>query len=149
MRSIKFTKTSGKFDQVAFVVENKIICQIENPKQRILPHDMIHTIVEKQFGIRGFIDLVFEGQSPYAAMAPDGEAWLSESMVESLQGMLWSGAMDLAQFNSWIESICEQRKVPFKKFTAQEFESLRLAIETASKKWELVQIGESVELEWH
>ena len=147
MRKIVFKKTSLKNDNVEYVDSTKCIAQIQNPKQGILPHDLIHAIVESSLNIRGFTDLIFAGEKPEYAMAADGEAWLSESMVEAIQGMLWSGNLNHAQFNDWIKTICEQRKISAIIVNEAQFMHLSQKLIDASKQWVSTPVGGSLEFE--
>lgn len=148
MNVIRFTKADGKTDKVEFISSDRVLTKIENPKQGILPHDLIHAIVESHLGVRRFTDLIFAGQKAEFAMSADGEAWLSESMVEAIQGMLWSGKMDLDQFNAWVKTICDQRQVSSFEATSEQFLDLELAIEHFTAKWKLLSVGEFIEFPW-
>jgi len=148
MKKLIFRKTGTKADEVEFVDAGKTLTKIMNPSQGILPHDLIHALVESILNVRGFTDLIFEGQQPSYAMKADGEAWLAESMVESIQGMLWSGQLDYNQFNDWIRTICESRKVPAILIDSRKFSALNFAITEMSQKWKQLAPGESVEVSW-
>jgi hypothetical protein len=148
MNTIRFTKTAGKTDKVEFKSSDRVLTKIENPKQGILPHDFIHAIIESQLGVRGFTDLIFAGQNVEFAMSADSEAWLSESMVEAIQGMLWSGQMDLDPFNAWIKEICHQRQVSSVEVTSEQFVDLKLKIEDFTARWNGLSIGEFIEFPW-
>lgn len=148
MTKIIFKKTDSKMDQVEYVDSEKCIAKLDNPKQGILPHDLIHALVESQLGIRGFTELIFEGKKPEFAMQADGEAWLSESMVEAIQGMLWSGKLDLPQFNDWVKNICLQRKVAPVEVTDHQFSELARQIQEVSNKWTALPVGKTLEVEW-
>jgi hypothetical protein len=150
MDLVRFTKTDSKFDKVEFARDGAVLTAIQNPKQGIIPHDLIHLIVERKLGLRGFTQMVFEGQLDPYTMVPDGEAWLSEAMVESIQGMLWSGNFDCGQFNEWIQSICEQRAVEWRPVEPEViFElELELEIEDLGRTWKAIAVGESLEVPW-
>src|ERR1022692_1996291 len=101
---LKFKKGSGKTDQLEFWVAGEKLVQLQNPKQRILPHDMVHYAVETCFPFEGFIKLVFDGHEPgkvieaLKGFAPklsqeySQTSWITESLVESLQASLWSSS---------------------------------------------------------
>lgn len=148
MKCVRFIKTDSKFDQIEFIKSGSVIAKLTNPKQGILPHDLIHAIVEHHFKIRGFTEMVFEGQSPQFAMNPDGEAWLAEAMVESIQGMLWSDSLDHLQFNEWVGAICRQRRVASFAATAEQFFELELTVEDVTAQWKALNTGGSLELPW-
>ncbi|MGZ3727208.1 MAG: hypothetical protein ACXWQQ_15515 [Pseudobdellovibrio sp.] len=148
MKSIKFTKLNGKYDRVEFIDEGRVISEISNPKQGTLPHDLVHAIIESSLKVSGFINLMFCGRRAEMGEAADGEAWLAEAMVESVQGMLWSGSLQADQFNDWVQNICEQRKVQYFAISDEQFFKLKLVIEDISKKWKNLNIGESYSFEW-
>ena len=147
-RKISFKKTTGKFDDVEYFEDGLVISKITNPKQRIIPHDLIHALIESHFGVMGFTDLVFKGVKPGADMGATQEAWLSEAMVESVQGMLWSGQLNFEQFNNWISSICEQRKVPATEVSKELFTAFEKLISEYSQKWEATLPGSRLEFIW-
>lgn len=146
MRTLIFQKNSSKTDGVEFIADGKTIALLDNPKQGILPHDLIHALVETQLDLRGFISLVFEGQNPAFAMQADGEAWLAEAMVEAIQGMLWSGRLDLEQFNEWVRSICEQRQVATVVTSPEQFSALSARLKETTERWLVLAPGQSLEI---
>ena len=79
------------------------------PRQGILPHDLVHYVVESGLGWRhGFLGLIGAGHdigwtmeqthdpSNAANRAVTDQAIHAEAVVESLQAQLWSGAFDEA-----------------------------------------------------
>jgi hypothetical protein len=104
--------------------------------------------VESHLKVKGFTELVFEGHDPKDLLQTNDEAWLSEAMVESLQGMLWSGKTDYEQFNNWVNTICEQRQVPAVRTSPEDFLKLENAILETTEKWESLLPGESIEFNW-
>jgi len=94
------------------------------PRQGILPHDLVHYVVESGLGWRhGFLGLIAAGadigwtmeqtHDPANRDATD-QAIHAEAVVESLQAQLWSGAFDEALFLDGVRSACEvrSRRVP-------------------------------------
>ena len=59
---LTFTKLSGKYDKLLIRGKGRELA-IDCPKQRIIPHDLIHYAVEKAMNLRGFVRLVTEGRS--------------------------------------------------------------------------------------
>lgn len=45
---IAFTKGSGKYDVMEIVIPDKPQERVNCPKQRIIPHDMIHYAIEHE-----------------------------------------------------------------------------------------------------
>lgn len=86
------------------------------PRQGILPHDLIHAVVESALGFSdGFIGLVAKG-ADIAPLAKDFHAYIdplhraqaaqAESVVEALQSQLWSGRFDLEAFRYGVRVTC-------------------------------------------
>jgi hypothetical protein len=89
------------------------------PRQGILPHDLVHYVVESGLGWReGFLGLVAAGadigfameqtHDPARRMTAD-QAIHAEAVVESLQAQLWSGAFDEELFIDGVRGACEVR----------------------------------------
>jgi hypothetical protein len=89
------------------------------PRQGILPHDLVHYVVESALRYRhGFLGLVAAGADITAVMVDlhdphnrriADEATFAEAIVESLQAQLWSGAFDLEAFAEGVRGACAQR----------------------------------------
>ena len=92
---------------------------VSMPRQGILPHDLIHYVVEHTLGYRhGFLGEVAKGADIAFAMqmshdlaqaAPSPELAHAEAIVESLQAQLWSGTFDAAMFDEGVASACAVR----------------------------------------
>jgi hypothetical protein len=89
------------------------------PRQGILPHDLLHYVVESALGWRqGFFGMVASGadiawtmeqtHAPANRSASD-QAIHAEALVESLQAQLWSGGFDDAAFIDGVRAACEAR----------------------------------------
>jgi len=89
------------------------------PRQGILPHDLVHVVVESGLGWRhGFLGMIAAGADigwtmeqthDPANRAVADQAIHAEAVVESLQAQLWSGAFDDALFLDGVRSACEAR----------------------------------------
>ena len=89
------------------------------PRQGILPHDLVHYVVESGLGWRdGFLGVVAAGADIGFAMQQThdlanrmsaDQAIHAEAVVESLQAQLWSGAFDEALFLDGVRGACEVR----------------------------------------
>lgn len=89
------------------------------PRQGILPHDLLHYVVESALGWRhGFLGMVAAGADIGWTMTQThdpanrdiaAQAIHAEAVVESLQAQLWSGAFDAALFGEGVRSACEAR----------------------------------------
>ena len=89
------------------------------PRQGILPHDLVHVVVESGLGWRhGFLGMIAAGfdigwtmaqtHDPAARDVAD-QAIHAEAVVESLQAQLWSAAFDDGLFLDGVRSACEAR----------------------------------------
>jgi hypothetical protein len=65
-----FTKGSGKYDFMEVFRPGGEPERVECPKQRIIPHDMVHYAVEHTLQARGFLCRVKEGEQAGFQMQP-------------------------------------------------------------------------------
>lgn len=110
---------SDKLDDLQCTRADGTITSVKMPRQGILPHDLIHYVVEDTLGYRqGFLgevangaDIAFAMQMSHDLMqtAPSPELIHAEAIVESLQAQLWSGAFDDAMFDAGLQSACAVR----------------------------------------
>jgi len=110
MIELEFTKGKGKTDWIR--VQSKDFLQhLNNPKQGIIPHDMVHYAVEKVYGTHGFIRLLVAGKvANFTPLAfSETEAWHQEGLVEVFQAELLSGPTSEEHFLELANSISEQR----------------------------------------
>jgi hypothetical protein len=107
---------SDKLDHLLCTRADGTSTSVPMPRQGILPHDLIHFVVESTLGFRhGFLGEVAHGADIAFAMqmshdltrtAPSPELSQAEAIVESLQAQLWSGAFDTAMFDEGLRSAC-------------------------------------------
>ena len=96
--------------------------QVAMPRQGVLPHDLVHCVVESALPFRhGFLSQVADGASiafdagvsyvegPRRHVVESGQV---ESIVEALQSQLWAGAFDLPSFLDGVRLACESRDLP-------------------------------------
>lgn len=108
-----------KYDQLRCVRSDGSTTSTMMPRQGVLPHDLIHYVVETALAYRhGFLGMVAAGADisyameqshSYANPALAQQATHAEAIVESLQAQLWSGAFDRAMFDAGLESACAMR----------------------------------------
>lgn len=87
---ISLTKGRGKFDQRS-IQRGDATEVIDCPKQRIIPHDMVHYAVESVLYKRGFLGRIRDGQAATFQMRAESESDGVERLVEVFQGDAWSG----------------------------------------------------------
>jgi len=117
------TKRSAwdKADQLRYLRDDGTECGNPMPRQGILPHDLVHYVVESILGLsNGFLSLVAAGADSNLVMElahrPDArevqrQATQAEAVVEALQTQLWNGALDVAAFLYGIEAASAARNV--------------------------------------
>ncbi len=115
----------GKADKADLLVctrDDGSATQVAMPRQGVLPHDLVHFIVESALPFRhGFLSQVADGasiafdsgvstvQGPERHVAESGQV---ESVVEALQTQLWAGAFDVESFLEGVRLACESRQLP-------------------------------------
>src|SRR4051812_10933366 len=116
------------------------------PRQGILPHDLIHFVVESPLGYRhAFIGEIAKGADIAFAMqmshdltqtAPSPELTHAEAIVESLQAQLWSGAFDQAMFDEGLRSACAMRDCAPPTLAAGAGLQLYEAVVALGQRWQ-------------
>lgn len=89
------------------------------PRQGVLPHDLLHYVVESALGYEhGFLGIIARGAEFNYTIAQvhdlnnpalADQATHAEALVESLQAQLWSGSFDPVQFRDGLEGACAVR----------------------------------------
>jgi len=113
---------NDKYDMLRFVRNNGSATVCPMPRQGILPHDLVHFVVESALPLRhGFLSLLARGADAQFVMETvhdplnkdvETEAVQAEAIVEGLQTQLWSGAFDLEAFLDGAASACVARDKP-------------------------------------
>jgi hypothetical protein len=114
---------SDKYDTLRCVRLDGTETSVQMPRQGILPHELIHYVVEDTLGYRnGFLGTVAKGADIGFAMQQSHDAQRTdlaeqlihaEAIVESLQAQLWSGGFDADMFASGVEGACAARRHSF------------------------------------
>ena len=110
---------SDKLDRLRCIRRDGSGTATAMPRQGILPHDLVHYVVESGLGWRhGFLGMIAAGfdigwtmeqtHDP-ANQAIADQAIHAEAVVESLQAQLWSDAFDEVLFLDGVRSACEAR----------------------------------------
>jgi hypothetical protein len=159
MKTLKFTKMMGKTDRVEFYLAGVKVVALQNPKQGIIPHDMVHYIIEKCFPFEGFVQLVFSGHEPGKVMEVLGgfapklpseysqTSWITESLVESLQASLWSGSTSFEDFQYGYQKACEARRIQPQTIQIDQFQHCMALIADLTQRWQRLSENETLELE--
>jgi hypothetical protein len=158
---IRFTKCDGKVDWMECVRRDGSTTRCPMPKQGILPHDLIHYVVESSLELRhGFYGLIAAGVGFPKAVPPWNadefeiddltEALQAESLVECFQAELWDGYQEEnAQINrtffAMLDIICQQRNVARPaQVTDAALQKVRLDLEQYTKMWSALPTGRSL-----
>jgi len=143
-----FIKGKGKYDRLEVHRANGAVETIECPKQRIIPHDMVHFVVESILRKRGFLTRVREGAAAHVRMAPEQESDSVERLVEVFQGDAWSGSgTDYSGMLDLYRVTCDARQCPMLDIDEATLDDVRLRMAELTSKWNALAIGASLELE--
>lgn len=144
---ISFTKGSGKYDQMS-VLRNGATEVINCPKQRIIPHDMVHYAVESTLHKRGFLGRVRDGEAANFQMAAESESDGVERLVEVFQGDAWSGGNSSAEdMISLYQVTCHARECPPLPVAPEDILAVRNRIAELDQQWQVLPVGQSITLE--
>jgi hypothetical protein len=114
--------SADRYDVLRFVRNNGSCADTLMPRQGILPHDLVHYVVESALPLRhGFLSLLARGADARFVMEAvhdtdnqdvETEAVQAEAIVVGLQAQLWSGAFDQQAFLDGATSACVARNRP-------------------------------------
>lgn len=142
-----FTKGSGKYDALTIRRDGggeRIDC----PKQRIIPHDMVHYAVESTLHARGFLGRVRDGETANFQMQAEAESDAVERLVEVFQGDAWSGGDSAPQDMIDLYRVtCRARACPALPVTPTDIDAVRACIAELDGRWQALPVGASITLE--
>ncbi len=138
---MRFTKGSGKTDRLEIRRADGSVAHIDCPKQRIIPHDMVHYAVESALAARGFLSRVHAGENAAFTMGSALESDGVERLVEAMQGEAWSGTSDSAAVLDLYRVTCEARGCPMLAIDAAGIDAIRDAISDLSLQWNATPVG--------
>jgi hypothetical protein len=142
-----FTKGSGKTDLMEIIRPGKPPERVDCPKQRIIPHDMVHFAVEHTLEVQGFLGRVKEGEAAAFGMKPGALSDSVERLVEVLQGDEWSGGNSSgSDIMEMYRVTCDARACPLLPLDEASIEGVRTAIAELTHRWEAVPVGGSLRL---
>jgi hypothetical protein len=158
---LKLTKnsTNSKTDLCQFIRKDGSIDELVLPRQGILPHDLVHYVVESQFALaNGFLSLIARGASASFIMelAHLGDvnkieeaAVQVEAIVEALQTQLWNGSYEHEYFIYGIQTACAARKIATPDLPSSELgHTLFQHALDLNHQWQSVAPYEEMELEF-
>ena len=135
---LSFTKLAGKYDKLLIQGNGRELA-IDCPKQRIIPHDLIHYAVEKVMNLRAFVRLTTEGRPEAELRHADYDALLGEGLVETLQAEMWSGTPpDDSAFMDMLAVTMGVRGQKLKPIAPGVIGKIRAEIEALTEAWERI-----------
>lgn len=142
-----FTKGPGKYDQMDVLREGAPAERVDCPKQRIIPHDMVHYAVEHTLKTRGFLGRVKSGEAAVFQMPPEAVSDGVERLVEVIQGDAWSGGQSpTRELVELYEVACAARQCPTLPVGDAEVEAIRAEIARLDARWQSLPVGGTMEL---
>jgi hypothetical protein len=148
---------TDKYDDLLCVRRDGSTTGCAMPRQGILPHDLVHYVVESTLGWRHtFYGMIAAGADigPAMEQAHDpGNAALvdqaihAEAVVESLQAQLWSGTFDAALFDEGVRTACTGRGRSVPALPADAGRQLLDAVRALDARWQQVSWHGTLELE--
>lgn len=142
-----FTKGAGKYDLMEVIRDGSPVERVDCPKQRIIPHDMVHYAVEHTLKARGFLGRVKDGETAGFRMKPEAGSDSVERLVEVFQGDEWSGGSTSATEMIELYGVtCSARDCHALPVSASDVEAVRAEIARLSRVWAELPVGGSMEL---
>lgn len=144
---ISFLKRAGKYDQM-LIHRGDSVETVDCPKQRIIPHDMVHYAVESTLQKRGFLGRVRDGESADYKMGAEPESDGVERLVEVFQGDAWSGgASSPADMLGLYQVTCSARKCSPLPVSSTDILAVRQCISELEQQWQALPVGQPLSLE--
>jgi hypothetical protein len=147
-------KPSAKADRLRYERRDGSRVEIDLPRQGILPHDLVHAVVERGFGLaKGFMGVVARGRSPdflaSRTIEKTAPVQIAESMVEALQTQLALGHFDYDAFVYGVATACDARGLaPPPLPSAAQAHALFDEARAMHERWRAVPVTGSMALEF-
>ncbi|PSN11772.1 hypothetical protein C7293_22990 [filamentous cyanobacterium CCT1] len=153
---VYFKKCDGKVDWLECVRQDGSSTRCPMPKQGILPHDLVHYVVESTLALRhGFYRLIAAGVGfPTSAPPWDAdqfqiedltEALQAESLVECFQAEMWNGFQPSENFLEILEVTCQQRQVASPaQVTEENVQRVRSQLQHFTQTWDALSVGQTL-----
>ena len=140
---LTFTKGRGKFDRLDIVTAGGPLAPIECPKQGIIPHDMVHFIVEAEVATCGFFgSIAAGGDGGFAAGIDNPHHRAVERLVETVQAEAWAGApAPDADFIALYAVTCEARGDAPLALDVAMLAAIRTRLADLTARWLAVPVG--------
>jgi len=148
MMRLTFTKRDGKYDDLLIERPDAAPETIKNPKQGIIPHDMVHYAVESALAHRGFLGMVAEGDAAVFATQGGESEEAIERLVESFQAEMWGGRVPAVELLETYKIACEARGHAAAPVTAEDVDGVRATLDDLTAKWAAVPVNGSLTVEF-
>ena len=146
---IAFTKGSGKYDLMEILKPGEQPQRVNCPKQRIIPHDMVHYAIEHTLKARGFLGRVKGGEASSLQMMRESESDSVERLVEVFQGDEWSGGNSSAsEIIEIYQLTCTARRCPALPIDDSAIQTVRATIAELTRRWQSIAVCGSLQLEF-
>lgn len=140
-----FTKGKDRYDELRVIREDGSQQTIQCPKQRIIPHEMVHFAVESTLRKRGFMTRLRQGEA--TAAGADAESDGVERLVEVFQGDAWSGgSAPAAELLDLYAVTCRARACPPLSVAVEDLAAIRSRIEELDRAWQALAVGSMMAL---
>jgi hypothetical protein len=145
---LRFTKGPGKVDWLDITVAGVARPRIDCPKQRIIPHDLVHFAVETEIAEQGFLRLIADGgDSGVRAALDNARAQSVERLVEMFQGEGWSDMrLDITDFIDLYRTTCDARGDTPLPLTPAVITAIRARLADLTDRWGSVPVGGSLDV---
>jgi hypothetical protein len=144
--ALRFTKGRDKVDLLDLVHADGTAARVECPKQRIIPHDMVHFAVEEVLGAHGFLARVRDGEAADTRMIGNPTSDGVERLVEVMQADGWSPGQPAEAVIDLYRVTCDARDCPMLPIDAVTVGQLRARIAALTDDWARVPIGGTLDL---
>ena len=138
---LTFTKRAGKYDDLTITRADGSTEHIQCPKQRIIPHDMVHFAVETVMANKGFLTKVAAGETTVGKMVSDATAESIERLVEVMQGEAWSGEVATGEVLTLYAVACESWGHAASPVTADQVDLIRAEMASLTERWNATPVN--------
>jgi hypothetical protein len=138
---LTFIKRSGKSDDLTIVRDGAVAETIICPKQGIIPHDMVHYVVESVLTHHGFLSLVKDGRAADFTISGTDVHESVERLVETFQAEMWGGSVPAADLIATYEHACDARGHAAAPVSRDDVEAIRNRLEDLTLQWAVLPVN--------
>lgn len=156
-----------KDDAIRIIRDDGSVAETRFPKKGPVPHDGVHAIVERGFGLKhAFWGLVAGGRHPEEIAAFSAslghasakradvpgaaivELVQSERLVECFEAEIWGGETELALLQDVADAAMAQSKAPRIALDANVIADVRRKLAAMTADWRAMKAGETMAFDW-